>query len=120
MILCPHCGSDKIFNAGDNQLGCLCGERFLPGYKPYTLRSCEHVYMGKEYKQKRKGAKRGTCSNCERPNLFMMSGDLCGACISHVNGVHGPKLTKGSPQYKRALREYREMKWPERFKRKAA
>jgi hypothetical protein len=77
---CPFCHSDKIFNAGDGFLGCLCGERFRPGVAPYKKRSCEHVYTGKEYQQINVG-KRGTCENCERTDMWLTN-KLCGACIS--------------------------------------
>jgi hypothetical protein len=98
----------------------LCGEIPLPvGFVPYKLLSEEHIYMGEKYQEKRRGSHRGTCSNCKRPNLFMMAHELCGYCVSYVNGKRGVKFTYGSASYKQALKDCVEKlkaKSPEKFK----
>lgn len=115
MNLCPKCGT----NMGKGSTACYkCGEIiFHPNFTPYKVRSCEHKYTGKVYQQINRG-KRGTCENCERPNMWRTIG-LCGACLSQIRINRYGKFynfDKNSKEGQKRLHDYREKRWPERFK----
>jgi len=91
---CPHCKqSDKIFNAGDGMLGCMCGERFNPKavVKPYKVRN--------SHDRKTKNKLPRACSNCGRKKKIKCK-DLCMGCYD--SAIHaGPA---GSSQFKAGLK----------------
>ncbi len=105
---CPRCGSKLI-----NRDTCIkCGET-LNKITPYTVRSCDY-HKGAYASQKKYRMK--ACSNCGRVKMIM-GGGLCGACRSQVyNPAKNIHIEPGTKEYKKALKLYREARWPEKFK----
>jgi len=108
---CNHCNGNVV---GDKCLQC---GRPVKNEFVYRKRSIEQEFTVREYKPINRG-KRGTCENCLRPDLWLTN-KLCGACHSQIYiNRYGKqyKYDKNSAEGKRRLIEYREMKWPEKFR----
>jgi ribosomal protein L32 len=106
---CPRCGSPFI-----NHGICIkCGET-LEKITPYYLRSCD--YHGKKSYGYQKKYRVKECCNCGRVK-WLVGGKLCGACKAQVyNPAKNIHIEPGTKEYKKALKLYREARWPEKFK----
>jgi hypothetical protein len=105
---CPRCGSRLIYR----NICIKCGEE-LDKITPYAVRSVDYHKRG-AYAAQRK-YRRKPCCNCGRIK-WLVGGKLCGACKAQVyNPAKNIRIETGTKEYKKALKLYREARWPEKF-----
>jgi hypothetical protein len=106
---CNHCNGNIV---GDKCLQCGRPVKKEFVYTKITLEQNTREHTTKA------GSRTGICCNCLR-TMHLMAHELCGACttaVYHMRYGHHINLKYGTPRYNAALIEYREKRWPEKFR----
>lgn len=103
--MCPKCGS-KLFT--HDNICMKCGTYlYQEGHKPYTVLKIDPLIENREARRYYSSNVRGTCKNCERPNLCT-NGGLCTSCRKAVQPIEGRRIERGSAEWNQRLRVIRE------------